>query len=267
MRFWLLSFMGFFLFCACEQKKKETFTQETKENNKSSEFVDSFINKAQEIDLLADKELTPVKSLRWEKNDETSSSFVEVETFINEDGYPLKVVEYFSDGNYGKEGQKVYYLEENKVFAADYIYDEWIDSSNSILIEKQIFLEDEKPTYSRSRSADYIEDLVEAKWSEIRPEPIYPERAYDILGGEEPFKTHFISTIEGQGSLFLLLGEPKKEDRYVTTVMVGEVTPFLEDLLNNKEKYKYRPIKISFDIVGGNGEPEFRVLRTAEWED
>jgi hypothetical protein len=83
-----------------------------------------------------------------------------------------------------------------------------------------------------------------------------------------PCQTYFLSIIESQNQLYLLLGEPKEGERYVTVVRVDDMNePFIKDLVRNRKEYKFRPILIKFDVVGGNGEPEFRVLNGAKWLD
>ena len=266
----IIFFLTTVLILGCEQKKKTNAVSEQliERQDTNSVEVQTSLAKMNEIDLMVIEEnLTEVRSLRWEKTHQENSSFVEVLAYINDKGFPLKIIELYSSGNFGKEGQNIYYLENNEVFASVEVYDEWIDSNYTVIHERQNFLIDEKPTFSRMRSADYADELEAFSWKTIRAETPSPERAYDILSGEKEFKTHFLSLIQGEESLFILLGEPKKENRYVTAARVDAMTPFIVDLLENKKEYLYRPVKVQVEVVGGGSEPEFRVLRYAEWAD
>lgn len=207
-----------------------------------------------------------VKSLRWEESIGENSKFLEVDLYLNADKMPVKIIEYFSEGNFAEQGERIYYLDQNEVYAVSKRYDSWVDSNFAVFNEKQVFFEDGEPVQARFRSSDYADDIVNESWEEIRPENISNESVVmDLINGQGRFKTHYISYIETNEALFLLLGEPKEGDRYVTAVKVQQMTPFIEEILSNSKKYKFKPINIEFAVTGGNGQPEFRVLTAASW--
>lgn len=259
-----------FLLFACNNSSKETDSVKesiTDKTELSIPIIGSVEPKIKVIDSLSNETLKQVRSLRWEKTSKEGSSFIEVSAFINADEFPLKIKEYFSETGFGKEGEHFYYFENNQLIAITSLYDEWIDSNTLEVVEQQHFFEEGEATYSRSRRALFLDELPEKKWEEIRPEPPSIDRAYSILRSEPPFTTNFISFIQGDESLFILLGEPKDTNRYITALKIGSKHPIIEKLYKNPEKYKYTPLKINFEVTGGHGSPEFRVLKDIQWED
>lgn len=198
-----------------------------------------------------------------------NSEFREVHAYMNDEGVPSKIVEYFSMGNFQEQGERHYYFKGSEILAVIKKADVWADSNTVVYKETETFYEDGKSIQSRVRTSDYIDEVTDADWKQIRPISHSQEikTVDDILKGKGAFKTHFISVIKGQEQLFLLLGEAKEENRYVTTVLADHRVPFVNNLLHNLDAYKFRPIDIQFQVVGGNGQPEFRMLTSAKWAD
>lgn len=265
--FFSLLFALLGMFISCDQKRK---TNEKAEDFVEEQETDSDIalhlQKMESIDSLAENELTVVRSLRWEKSTSSFTDAFEVTAYVNEDGDPLKVEEQFSLGSKGHDGVRTFYLENNEIIAARDQYEEWIDSTTAMYVEEEHFLEDEKPFLRRTRRADYYELIDKEQWKTIRTTEVSMDRALRLIRGEEEFKTHFIGTINANGAIFLLLGEPKEENRFVTTVRADRNAPFIRQLMRNKDDYKFKPIRIQFDVISNPGSPTFRVLRNAAWE-
>ena len=270
--------MKYFFFCSviltsiivsCEQK--------TKNNSNTPESTDidtTILELPASHDMMLEienniSELNEVRSLRWEKTIDDNSEFREVHAYMNDQGVPSKMVEYFSMGNFQEQGERYFYFNNSEILAVVKKADVWIDSNTVIYKETETYYKDGKPTLSRIRSSDYADQITDVEWKRIRPVSNKSELEIvdNILKGEGRFKTHFISVIKGKEQLFLLLGEPKNENRYVTTVLADHRVPFVNNLLHNLEAYKFRPIDIKFQVVGGNGRPEFRMLTSAKWAD
>jgi len=251
---------------SCEQKTKGGTTTPSSKDSIEEETISASQKKMEEFETLDNSSLGLVKSLRWEERVGDQSKFQEVDIYLNADKMPVKIVEYFSDGNFAEQGERIYYLDQNEVYAIHKRYDDWVDSNFAVFNEKQVFFENGEAVDARFRSSDYADDIVHESWDKIRPENISNEQeVMDIINGEGRFKTHYISYIQTENAIFLLLGEPKEGDRYVTAVKVDKMTSFLEELLNNSKEYKFKPISITFEVSGGNGQPEFRVLTSASW--
>lgn len=263
-----LLFLGMMLFVSCEQKTKNAKSGDLHSEKDSTAVTDKYPGqlKMEEINEII-PELDVVHSLRWEKSNGDQSSFTEVIAYINDDGVPQKIIEEYSMGNFQNQGERHFYLENNKIVAFEDKRDVWLDSNTFVYEEVQTFYNENEPVMTRKRSSATIADIEEKQWKNIRPESHTLTKVNKILSGEDEFQTHFISIIEAQAGLFLLLGENKETDRYMTTVRVDEKTPFIKDLLNNLEEYKFRPIDIKFKIVGGAGQPQFQVLTDAKWKD
>lgn len=258
---------------SCDQKEKQVTSDEnedkSEESSKSSSFLEEYPNakKMKEIDERIDP-AKRVESLHWEKQTEHGSQFTQVAAYLNEDGLPMKITEYFVDGNFQPQGQRHYYLENSKLIGFLEQSDSWIDSNSTNYSEKRTIYNESEPVITQSRYAKTYEQIDEAKWKNIRQEHHSLNKVNKILSGLEEFEPHFISVIKAD-QLFLLLGEPKPntEERYTTAVRVDEMTPFIEDLLKNLEKYKFKPVDITFKVVGGNNNPEYRVLTDIAWKE
>jgi hypothetical protein len=251
--------------------------QKTNNGSESSDIVDKDTT-SQELPASQERmyeiennlsNLHEVSSLRWEKTINDNSEFREINAYMNDEGVPSKIVEYFSMGNFQEQGERHYYFDKSEILAIIKKADVWVDSNTVLYKETETFYENGREVQSRVRSSEYIDEINEADWKKIRPISHKTElkTVKDILKGKGAFKTHFISVINGQDQLFLLLGEPKNENRYVTTVLVGDRTPFINDLLRHLKENKFKPIDIQFQIVGGNGRPEFRLLTSANWAE
>jgi PBP1b-binding outer membrane lipoprotein LpoB len=256
----------FAAFVACEQKTKgESAIDKPTDTPKPTEIT-SAQQKMEEFEGLDMNSFELVKSLRWEESIGENSKFLEVDLYLNADKMPVKIVEYFSDGNFAEQGERIYYLDQSEVYAITKRYDDWVDSNFAVFNEKQVFFEGGNAAAARFRSSDYAEDIVNENWKNIRPENISNETVVmDLINGKGRFQTHYISYIEANESLFLLLGEPKEGDRFVTVVKVEQPTPFIKELITNSKKHKFKPIDIEFVVTGGSGQPEFRVLKNAKW--
>ena len=66
---------------------------------------------------------------------------------------------------------------------------------------------------------------------------------------------------EAVEELYLLLGEAKETDRFVTTLKVEQPTETIIKLVDNSNKYKFTPLEVSHEIKGGKGLPEIRVIK------
>lgn len=274
-RFSILLVLSLFLICfSCEQKVKSenNATDSSKEIESDSEHqLLSLTDKVEEVESLCETDLRENRSLLWEKTGKESPELIQVTTFSDQAGLAYKIIEEYNNGeDQGQEGRRIYYLEDGKVFAYYHQYDKWLDESNAMLFDEQHFYDENSGELilSRKRSSDAIEYLDESEWEEAEQQKPNLELAESILQSKAPFETHFLSTIESEYGLFLLLGEPKeaKEARYQTTVAVNPQEPFIQDLLQNKKKYKFKKLNISYSFEGGGNHPVFTVLQSAEWE-
>ena len=270
------------VFTSCEQKSKgeETSTEENKADSltttdSSSDLIS--MKKKQEINANL-KSYSIKQSLRWEKQKENAapdggqgSEFLKVEAYLNDDESPVKIVEHFSMGNFKPQGERTYYLEDDKLIAYTVSKTSWIDSNRNELIELQSFYKDGEPFLTRKRSTgpEVTSKIEDQEWEEMEAKHHSLDQVTDILEGKNEFHTHFISVISANNQLFLLLGEdkPKDKERYTTAVLVPKKIPIIEDLLEHLEEYKFRPLDIKVKVVGGKNKPIFRVLTEMEWED
>lgn len=269
----LLFASSILLITSCDQKVKTSEEQEINDVgdfNIDGDFI-KFENaqKMDEIEARLDP-LKMIRSLVWEKqfDDHEGSELIQVEAYLNDDGAPIKITEHIIGVNYAPQGDRNFYLENNEVIAYQENLDVWIDSMQNHYVEKRTVYEDGKAVLTQTRFAPTYEEIDYEEWKEIPTEQQSIDKINRLLNGTDEFETHFISVIKGN-NLFLLLGENKDQvtDRYTTAVRVDEMTPFIEDLLDNLEKYKFRPINIQFTVVGGNNEPEFRVLTDISWKN
>jgi hypothetical protein len=271
-KFYLTLLFSVVLLFGCEQKVNETATTpEPKENQKDdSDKLDPLLNKVDEIDQLCETDFIEKRSLLWEKTGGPQSAFVQITSFTDLSGNPYKIIEEYNNGQeLAQEGRHIYYLDEGEVIAYFHKYDQWLNATIATLYDEQHFFEKNtgNSILSRKRSSDAEEYLYEEEWETIASAHPDLTRAQSILAAEKPYTTHFLSVIESDYGLFLLLGEPKEasEPRFQTTVVANPEQPFIQDLLRNKDSYKFKKLNINYSFEGGGNDPVFTVLQSAEW--
>src|SRR5690554_969345 len=248
---------------SCDQKEKiaeagennaieteETLSSEEGEDHPNQVAFMQYPNAKKIIEI--DERVDPsrvVKSLRWEKQTKDHGSE-------------------FIEGNFRPQGERNYYLEDQKLIAFIELADVWIDSNITNYIEKRTLYNDDMPVITQTRKAQDYTQIEFENWKNIATEHHSLEKVNKILNGSGEFQTHFISVIKAD-NLFILLGEnkPQNQERYTTALRIDEMTPFIEDLLYNLDKYKFRPVDIEFTVVGGSNEAEYRVLTDIAWKN
>lgn len=257
------------IICISSCSQKENVVQETTTTKAVSEDIKglSGYQKMKEIEKKIST-FKRIESLRWEKQTPNkSSAFIEVEAYLDTNGKPRKIIEYFRDGEYQPEGKITYYIDNDKLIFALEQKDVWKDSLTTQYIEKRIIYNQQKPKLSQIRKVDGFSDINTVKWQ--KDSSFHPslDKVNNILSGKYHFDLHFISFIQSK-ELFLLLGEnkPNTESRYITAVRIDKKTPFITNLLANAKAFKFRPVNIKFKVIGGNGRPTFRVLTAIHWD-
>jgi hypothetical protein len=258
---------------SCEQKVNDSNTTPTEpqqENKEDPDLLSPLLSKIDEIDQLCETDLIEKRSLLWEKTGGPQSAFVQITSFTDPSGIPYKIIEEYNNGEeLAQEGRHIYYLDEGEVIAYFHKYDQWLNATIATLYDEQHFFEKNSgnPILSRKRSSDAEEYLYEEEWKTTPSAQPDLTRAQSILAAEEPYTTHFLSVIESDYGLFLLLGEPKEasEPRFQTTVVANPEQPFIQDLLRNKDSYKFKKLNIAYSFEGGGNDPVFTVLQSAEW--
>ncbi len=260
------------IFLSCEQKVKEensgleTHTDQVVENT----IPEDILQMVDDIEELCGAGLQEVKSLPWEYSDETNPKFFQVTSFLDHSGSPFKITEEYGDGGDAiQEGKKTYYFENGKVFAYYHQYDKWFGRDSVKLFDEQHYydLASGKSIASRSRSAFTLDDLPYEDWQGIETTTPDVSLTQAIINEEAPFETHFLSYVKSEYGLFIVVGEPKEADeaRYQTTVVANPDEPFIRDLIQNKEKYKFQKLALNYSFQGGGANPLFTVLQSAEW--
>src|SRR5690554_1323587 len=205
-------------FNACEQKEKDnsikTATEEelaAEETPENISFSKNYPNaqKMKEIDA----RLNPskrVESLYWEKQTESGSAFTQVVAYLNDDDLPMKIIEYFVEGNFKPQVQRHFYLENKKIIDFYEEEDKWIDSNLTNYTETRNIYNEEEPVVTQKRTAASYSDIGKTKWKNVPQEHHSLKKVNKILAGTDEFQLHFISVIKAD-QLFLLLGEAKPQ--------------------------------------------------------
>lgn len=280
--FFCIPVITFFIFSSCDQKRNDNSEVEGNEINQQDEVVEksaeklsedalNLLDKIEEINHLCQQELNETRSLTWEKSIGDERQLLRTRTYLDEKGTIYKVVEEYSEPGYGDQGEVHFYFENGEVFSIYHQYDSWKDSNYVEIHDEQIFLdENQKVIDARQKSALSIDEIENEEWNSLKVKDIpSTERAFAILKEEKPFKTHFLSYIETDESVFLILGEPKEadEERFVTSVLANPNEPFIQSLIQNKESLKFKELDIDYFFEGGSGRPEFTILKSAKWVD
>lgn len=263
------------VFSSCDQKvKDEAWEDETlpkPEIAKEGDVSDYqyILAKVDSINANLDTDYKYIRSLRWEYASDTANETIQVMMYFTDEHGPAKIIEKYYEQVNERQGEKTYYFDEENLILTENLFDKWADVEGGMMHQEQVFYENGEEVYARKKKAVDYYGLADVSWEENEnPEIITTEIASRIIKQLAPFQTYFISTIQSGNNLFLLLGQPKEGDRYVTVVRVDDIyEPFIIDLLKNKKEYKFRPIMVQFDVVGGGDDPEFRVLKGAKWLD
>lgn len=271
----LMTVVGAVLFFSCEQKVKDEVWKDDSlpklpalKDGGISDY-EYILSKVEKIESKLATDYSVIRSLRWEYSSDSVGEAVEILAFFDTDGFPVKIVEDYYEQAEERKGEKTFYYEKEQLIFSENIYDQWKDVEGGKIFADQFFYEQDELVYVRHKEVDEVSDLEKTSWEETDDfEKISAQRATEIIQQLPPYRTHFLSIIESNNALFLLLGEPKDGDRFVTTLKVEDKTvPFIQDLLRNRKEYRYRPLMVQFDIVGGDRSPEYRVIKGAKWVD
>lgn len=246
-------------FTNCEQPSVKTSSKNdvNKEEQKPYHKTEQYI-KAVEENL---PQLEKIESLSWHKMIDDQNVMLEVVAYMDEFGSILKLVESYNDETIQELGKKEFYLENDQLIASSHAVDELMEDGNYRATRTTTYYKDEVPAYSFQQEANFIDELDQAEKLELAEHSTLSiSKTLDVLNHEGPYSTHYLSFVESNNSIFLVLGEPKSSERFSATVLVEEVTPFIQELIDHSEKHQFKKVDITYRTVGGNGQPKFKLL-------
>ncbi|MCC5924383.1 MAG: hypothetical protein JJT77_11400 [Crocinitomicaceae bacterium] len=241
------------------QSEKSTIIQ-----NDVYKSTDKYI---QEIDENLDK-FQKIESLSWHKIVDDKNIMLEVEAYIDEFGSILKLAEKYNNETIQELGAKEFYLKHDALVATKHTTDNLLEDGSYQARRITTYYEDGEPLLSYIQQASFIEELTETDKKELKNTvSLSIQESLDALNNEGAFTTYYLSYVESGNSIFLVLGEPKPVNRFSATVLVKEVTPFIQQLIDNPEKYQYQKVNIVYRSIGGNGQPRFKLLEEIKFAE
>lgn len=246
------------IFLSCEQPSIDSQSEmSTIIQNDDYKSTAKYI---QEIDENLDK-FQKIESLSWHKIVDDKNIMLEVEAHIDEFGSILKLAEKYNNETIQELGAKEFYLKHDALVATKHTTDNLLEDGSYQARRITTYYEDGAPLLSYIQQASFIEELTETDKKELKNTvSLSIQESLDALNNEGAFTTYYLSYVESGNSIFLVLGEPKPVNRFSATVLVKEVTPFIQQLIDNPEKYQYQKVNIVYKSIGGNGQPRFKLL-------
>lgn len=118
--------------------------------------------------------------------------------------------------------------------------------------------------YSGIRNGIDPDTLELLRYSKIEPVTDDDNLALQLLKQEGPFQTNFLGNAfaEEQEKLFIVVGALDRS--FTSTLAVNEQIDFIDDLIENEEKYKGRELKIEFMHTTQTDGFSFQTLLNAE---
>lgn len=232
--------------------------QTTQDNNLTEEPI--YEDQEQIDKKIADRDdyekWTPINSLVYTHTDGSSR---DASAFLNEKEEIIKLLFRFSDAKTGIYGERVFYVENGKKFASrETYYDNTLKSP--VFIERfTVYDKNEKPVFSKERTAEYEIDLENASFRMIDPKDCPIAEAMQVLGEEGPFETTFQGFASNGEMDFVIVGE-NKEIGYTSSVAVQHFEGDIAKLRMNERKYVGVPLKVMFERIIDERGFEFQAL-------
>ena len=147
----------------------------------------------------------------------------------------------------------VHYFRNGRRIASKEIYNEG-EGENEMFFERVTYYdENEEPIISKRRSARFEDYLENEMFDVIEPVNVPMDRLQRALSNEGEFNTKFMGIISQAGLFYIQVGEGKK-DGFTTTLVVQQVTPLIQDMINNPDKYKGKEVDVDFrEMPDGQG--------------
>jgi hypothetical protein len=237
-------------------------TSETPVDTESEHSSEDLVYKGQEeIDAkIADRDdyakWNPLNSLIYTHSD---GSTRDASAFLNDKEEILKLIFRFADTKTEVYGERVFYVENGKKFATrETFYDNTL--KNPVFIERfTVYDKNEKPIYSKERSAEYEIDLEKAMFKMISPKDCSIAEALQVLREEGPFETTFQGFASNGEMEFVIVGE-NKEIGYTSSIAVQHREGDIMKLMQNERKYVGVPLKVLFERIVDERGFEFQAL-------
>jgi hypothetical protein len=249
----------FALITSCEQRivQHESTSSIEKEIDTIQNNIDLYIKEVDE-NL---GQLQKFESLSWHKIVDGKNIMREVEAYADDFNNMLKIVEAYNDETIQELGKKEFYIEHDEVIATKHTTDQLTTEGEYLAKRITTYYKNGDAYLSYEQTASFIDELNNEERKKLQKAVALPmQNTMDALLNKGTFSTHYLSYVESGGNIFLVLGEPKPEQRYAATVLVKEITPLIQQLIDHSEKYKYQKVNVVYRSIGGNGQPRFKLL-------
>lgn len=146
-----------------------------------------------------------------------------------------------------------HYFRDGQRIASREIYNEGEGENEQFFERVTYYGEDEEPLISKRRAARFEDYLENEMFDVIEPVKCPMDKLQRALNNEGEFTTKFMGIITQAGLFYIQVGEGKK-DGFTTTLVVQQVTPLVQDMINNPAKYKGKEVDVDFrELPDGQG--------------
>ncbi len=244
-----------FLVASCGSSETPT-DQETELSSEDLEYEGQ-----EEIDAkIADRDdytkWDPLNSLIYTHTD---GSTRDASAFLNDKEEIVKLLFRFADTKTGMYGERVFYVENGKKFASRETYYDNTIKTPAFIERFTVYDKNEKPLFSKERSAEYEVDLENALFKMISPKDCSIDEALKVLREEGPFETTFQGFASNGEMEFVIVGE-NKEIGYTSSIAVQHREGDIMKLMQNERKYVGVPLKVLFERIIDERGFEFQAL-------
>lgn len=191
-------------------------------------------------------------SMYYSKSPDISNENYQVYLLLDSTSKIVRIEEKYTRPEGGSLLTNRHYFRDNQRIASKEIYNEGT-GENEMFYERVTYYENEKPIISKKRSSRFEEALENELFQIITPVNCPIERAQRAIAQEDEFETKFMGVIRNGGLFYIEVGEGKPNG-FSTTLLVQQITPQIQDMISNPQKYMGKKMKVDFrEMPDGQG--------------
>ncbi|XOV65812.1 MAG: hypothetical protein ACFHU9_09250 [Fluviicola sp.] len=191
-------------------------------------------------------------SMFYSKNPDISGENYQVYLLLDSTSNIVRIEEQYTKERGGSLLRNFHYFKDGDRVASKEYFNKG-EGENELFYERVTYYEDGKPVTSKLRSNRFEEYLENELFKIVSPVSCPLERAQRAIAQEGEFQTNFMGVTKNAGLFYIEVGEGDPKG-YSTNLLVQQVTPLVQDMINNPNKYKGKKVKVDFrEMPDGQG--------------
>lgn len=200
-----------------------------------------------EIDM--NEKLQRLNSLSYA---DPKNNAVQVFVFVNDSSVMQKIEEKYTTELSNSINTNLFYYKNGKKHASIQCFEEKDKSDSLYFVEIRSFYDtSENVIFSKKRTAEYEEFLIDEPFVEISKSNCSEKRAMKVLNQEGEYQTTFQGFVRGEEAILIVVGEPKK-DGYSSALAVQHFSSTINYLMKHEKEMLGTPLEISFYSDNGD---------------